>query len=67
MYYKILENVIDFVFIVDIALLFVCSIRNERGNEVFDTTQIAKNYIGSLGFLFDFLSVCGSNFISKTF
>lgn len=66
-YYLVLDYLIDVVFIIDIAFMFFTSIINEDGMEIFDSKKIAETYLGSFGFVFDFLSVGGSNFISKVF
>jgi len=64
-WWMVMENVIDVLFILDIILSFYTSFRDGRGGEQVRSQVIAQEYMTSLTFYFDILSVFGSNFIAN--
>ena len=56
----ILDILIDIVFMIDIALMFFTTYRNKKGEEITDHVLIRKNYIYSVNFVVDFLSILGN-------
>lgn len=54
---------VDICFIIDLVLTFFTSYINIRGAEVFDSQSIAYNYMSSVNFYIDLLSVLGSEFL----
>ena len=63
-WYKILVNLQDLSFLVDIGLTLLTSFKNRQGSEVMRGEFIAKNYMVSWKFVFDVLSVLGSDCLS---
>lgn len=60
-WFKILDLVIDLVFVADIILMFFTSILVVKtGQESFDQRVIAKAYVGTTRFVTDILSILGS-------
>ena len=55
-----MEYIIDVLFLIDLILMFFMTYIDKKGKVVSDSKMIAINYISSWGFLFDLLSVLGS-------
>lgn len=67
---SMLDVLIDVLFLVDIILMFFTSYINKRGKETFDQEQIARAYVSTRRFWFDFFSLFGTSLfqnISKFF
>lgn len=58
--YKVINNIVDVLFVVDIILMFFTSFQNKKGKEINSSLKIAKNYIKTSRFVFDVLSVFGT-------
>jgi hypothetical protein len=56
----IMDGMIDFVFLIDIILMFSTSYLDPKGAEVFESNRIAGSYISELRFKIDALSMLGS-------
>ena len=59
------DYLIDLLFALDIIITFFSSYRNLKGQEIFNQWKIAKNYVFSLVFYADLISVLGSNFFTS--
>ena len=62
---KIIDNFIDVIFFVDMILMFFTSFFNSKGEEIFDSMEIAHNYVIKPRFYMDALSLFGTGFVSK--
>ena len=58
---QIIDNIIDVLFIVDMALQFLTTVIDKKGYEVQHPYQLAKRYISTWRFKFDLLSLLGNN------
>jgi hypothetical protein len=64
--YILFDNFIDLLFVADIIVMFFQSyLDNHSGKEVFDPGLVAINYIQSMGFLYDILSVLGASMFTN--
>ena len=64
--YIILDNTIDFLFVVDIVIIFFQSYQDPKtGIEVNEPSDVAVNYVQSMGFVYDILSVIGAGVFTK--
>lgn len=63
--YSIIDNIIDVLFIIDMILMFITSYRNIYGEEIRDQGMIAKHYVKSIRFLFDFASLFGTGIVTQ--
>ena len=59
--YKIFDNTVDAIFLIDIILMFMTSFMNKQGVESFDSTDIAVKYVKSIRFLTDFFAILGTD------
>ena len=57
---KVMNQATDFFFLLDIILQFFTSFTNNRGKEVWDSQEIAYNYMYSFLFFTDVLSMLGT-------
>ena len=62
--FQIFDNIVDFIFIIDMMLMFMTSYLNKRGIEVFNSHSIANKYIMSLRFVADALAILGTGLIT---
>ena len=46
MYMVVLEYIVDFVFLIDIFVMFITSYLTNKGQETFDQSEISNNYTG---------------------
>ena len=64
--YKIFDNAVDFIFLLDMIIMFITSFLNKStGQEIFDSVEIAKKYITSVRFLTDFLAILGTDVVTN--
>lgn len=59
--YKIFDNVVDAIFLIDIILMFMTSYMNKQGAESFDSRDIAVKYVKSIRFVTDFFAILGTD------
>lgn len=59
--FQIIDNLWDFMFFIDMVIMFFTSYVNKHGTEVLKSRKIAGKYIKSSRFLFDSLAILGSN------
>ena len=60
MRYFAFDLLVDFIFVLDIILMFFTSLPDKRGKEEWDSRKVAKHYIKSRRFAFDTLSLLGT-------
>lgn len=58
--FVIFDNVIDFLFVLDMIVMFLTTIINKKGQEIFDDKIVAKNYLKSPRFVADSLALFGN-------
>ena len=56
----VVDTIIDFIFFIDIVLMFFTSCINRRGKETFDSYEIAVSYMTTRRFCTDALSLLGT-------
>lgn len=61
----LLQNFVDFCFLVDVILMMFSSYLNRKGKEIFESSKIAENYVKSWRFVFDILALLGSTIITQ--
>jgi hypothetical protein len=61
------NNIIDFMFFIDMCWMFCTSHLNQKGQEIFDSLMIAQNYVKSIRFLFDFFAILGTRLVTNKF
>lgn len=61
------NNIIDMMFFFDMCWMFSTSHLNQKGQEIFNSILIAKNYIKSVRFLFDFFAILGTRLVTNKF
>ena len=59
--YRILDNLLDLIFLIDIVLTFFTSFLSNKGKEIKIQRLIALKYIPTTRFLYDCLSLLGAN------
>ena len=47
MTYTIIDNIVDFIFFIDVVLMFSSTFTNKQGKEIWDKREIAYNYVFS--------------------
>jgi hypothetical protein len=58
--FSYLDVLVDIVFFIDFLLMFMTTYKDFKSmREIIDHKLIAKHYVNSLEFLFDFLSILG--------
>ena len=62
--YKIFDNIVDVLFIVDMLLMFICSFLNKKGVEELDSNKIALSYMMSFRFFADSAAVLGTGVVT---
>jgi len=60
-FFKVLDILIDLVFVADIILMFFTAAVNKRGVETKDANEIKNLYIGTVRFKTDILSIFGAD------
>ena len=60
-----MDNLLDILFVIDIIVMFFTSYQTNKGDEIKDSVDIARNYISSRRFYFDTLSIFGSSVFSN--
>jgi len=60
-YYKVIDNMVDLIFLFDILLMFCSTFTNKKGKEVWEPREIASNYFFSRRFFMDTGSLLGSD------
>jgi len=63
-WYTTIDNVVDGIFLIDIILMFFTSFFDNRGIENFESLEIAKHYLKSIRFIFDFGAILGTGVIT---
>jgi len=63
-YYNFLDNMVDFLFVVDMFGMAVTSYVDNHGHEIRDHSKIIGKYLKSYRFVFDFLAVLGAGVIT---
>jgi hypothetical protein len=58
---EVINQATDFFFLLDIIFQFITSFTNNRGKEVWESQEIANNYMHSLLFFTDVLSMFGTH------
>lgn len=58
--YKVMDVIIDLLFVIDIVLMFFTSFQNNKGREEWDSFSVARNYMGTKRFAFDIISILGA-------
>lgn len=56
----VFDQFIDFVFLIDVILMFLTTTFNTVGTEIFNPSEIAKSYMTTRRFYFDVLSLLGT-------
>lgn len=63
-FYTSADIFIDFLFLIDVVLMFFKSYIDKRGKVEKDSIKIAKKYLKSERFFFDFLALISNNLFS---
>lgn len=58
--YEAISQLIDIIFYLDMLLMFFTSFTNNYGRQVFDSYEIAINYMSQARFYIDFFSLLGT-------
>ena len=59
-----IDYLIDFIFVIDIALSLLTTVTDNKGKESFDSRLIYLKYAGTLRFYLDSLSLLGISFLT---
>lgn len=65
LYFVIIDNLIDVLFLIDMGLMFMTSYRDKFGKEIFGFKLIALNYVRSARFYTDFFSLLGTSIVTN--
>ena len=57
--YNIVNHFIEFLFVLDMILMFFTSYQSTKGLEILESDLIAQNYVEQTRFMFDTLSLMG--------
>ena len=66
-YYQIFDNLVDFLFLVDMILMCFTSFIDPQGKEVFRSVQIIRKYVFSRRFVTDFAAILGTGVVTQFF
>lgn len=58
---EFIDSTIDFMFLVDMILQFLTTVQDKKGYEVIHPYSLAKRYVKTTRFVFDFLSLFGNS------
>lgn len=66
-FFIILDNLVDLMFLVDMVLMIFTSYQDRNGIQIFCQAKIIKNYVLSPRFVFDAMAILGTGFITREY